>query len=169
MPRGGARPGAGRKPTRERFARPVEQAEKRIADRLPEFVDNQILLALGGGERIEERWEAAGTVAVDDVLRGKDGQPILNERGQPLRAKVPAFPDLPIDQMVLVERKVITMGPDRAANEYLLDRIMGKPTTVVEAEVSGPAGGDIPLLVRSSVDQVYGNSDSDSDADADRD
>lgn len=44
---GGKRPGAGRKPTRERFASNVTKAEKRIADRLPDLIDNLFELAEG--------------------------------------------------------------------------------------------------------------------------
>ena len=39
--------------------------------------------------------------------------------------------------------KVYTRAPDRQANEYLLNRIIGKPTEAIE--VSGPDGGPIPI------------------------
>jgi hypothetical protein len=45
--RGGRRPGAGRKPKAERFAPKIARAEKRIADRLPELIDNLFVLAQG--------------------------------------------------------------------------------------------------------------------------
>jgi hypothetical protein len=44
---GGARPGAGKKPTRELYASKVRQAEKRIADRLPDIADALLRRALG--------------------------------------------------------------------------------------------------------------------------
>lgn len=47
MSSGGARPGAGRPRTREKHARPIALAEKRIADRLPEIADAMLELALG--------------------------------------------------------------------------------------------------------------------------
>lgn len=80
---GGARPGAGRKPKAEQFKRPIAQAEKRIADRLPLLINNLFLLADG--------------VLVQEELI--PGQPIVYKR-----------------------------PPDRQANEYLINRIMGKPT-----------------------------------------
>jgi hypothetical protein len=154
---GGRRPGAGRKPRAERFARPIAAAEKKIADRLPELVDNQFLLALGGGERIEERYETAGTVLIDGVLLNDQGKPLTTERGAVVRTQVPAFPDLDPTDLVLVERKVITLAPDRAANEYLVDRILGKPTQAIEAEISGPDGQPIPLAVEGAIAKIYGD------------
>ncbi len=81
---GGARPGAGRKRKDEKFKVPIAKAEKRIADRLPQLIDN--LFELANGVLVEEF----------DIASGK-----------PMVFKRP---------------------PDRAANEYLLNRIMGKPT-----------------------------------------
>jgi hypothetical protein len=52
MARGGARPGAGRKPKAEKFKLPIARAERRIADRLPELIDN--LFALAAGVAVEE-------------------------------------------------------------------------------------------------------------------
>lgn len=93
---GGARPGAGRKPKAERFAGPVAEAEQRIADRLPELIDN--LFVLAAGVRVQEA--------------DKDGG---------------------VD--------IYTEPPDRRANEYLIDRVLGKPRQAVEH--SGPDGGPI--------------------------
>lgn len=47
MPRGGARPGAGRKPKLVKYERPVNAAEKQIVDHLPAIVAAQVKLALG--------------------------------------------------------------------------------------------------------------------------
>ena len=47
MQNGGARPGAGRKPKAEQFKVPIAKAEKRIADRLPQLIDNMMTLADG--------------------------------------------------------------------------------------------------------------------------
>lgn len=60
MPRGGARPGSGRKPKRQKYATAINRAEKRIADRLPEVVD--ALLELAAGVRV-----------VDDQVDDQDG------------------------------------------------------------------------------------------------
>lgn len=95
MPSGGARPGAGRKRVRDKNGTAIQQAEKKIRDRLPEIVDAQIALALG--------------VKVDD---GSD---------------------------------VYTKPPDRAASEYLINRILGKPTE--RQEVTGEIGGAIQFYL----------------------
>ena len=76
--------GPGRRKKADKFARPIAQAEKRIADHLPELIDNMLRLASGD-------------------------------------------------------------PPDRAANEYLLNRIMGKP--IERQEHSGPNG--TPILTES--------------------
>ena len=47
MPRGGVRPGAGRKPLAEKYERPINLAEKKIADKLPFIVDRMLELAEG--------------------------------------------------------------------------------------------------------------------------
>jgi hypothetical protein len=97
---GGARPGAGRKTKAEKFATAIARAEKRIADRLPQLIDN--LIALADGVTVQE---------VD-----KDGEAVI-----------------------------FTRPPDFKANEYLINRILGKPTEMIEAEVSGPGGGPIGI------------------------
>jgi hypothetical protein len=48
MPRGGARPGAGRKPKAEKYQTPIQAAEQRIADRLPELIDRMFDLSKEG-------------------------------------------------------------------------------------------------------------------------
>lgn len=49
---GGRRPGAGRKPKAEKYQTAIAKAEKRIADRLPELIDN--LFALADGVTVQE-------------------------------------------------------------------------------------------------------------------
>ena len=90
---GGARPGAGRKPKAEKYETAINRAEKRIADRLPELIDNMFRLAEG--------------VTVQEV----------DEEGGVL---------------------VYSKPPDRQANEYLINRILGKPTE--RAEFTGQDG-----------------------------
>lgn len=124
MPSGGSRPGAGRKSKAQKFERPIAAAEKKIADRLPQIVDNLIFLANGGYEQVTETWEPAGLHTVGE------GEAIL-----------PAFPDKKPDELVLIKRTSSIAAPDRAANTYLLDRIAGKPTVPIEA--SGPGGEPI--------------------------
>lgn len=89
--------GPGRPRKDEKWAGKIAKAEKQIADRLPELVDN--LLRLGAGVVIQEETE--------------DGP------------------------------RIYKTAPNFKANEYLINRIMGKPTERLEA--SGPDGGPIPI------------------------
>jgi hypothetical protein len=141
MGRGGARPGAGRKPKAETHETAIAGAEKRLADRLPVTIGTLEELADGGLQTVEEIYEPAGTIFVDateTVIDGK-GNP------RPVRVKVPAFPDLDPAEMVLVKRVVSHLAPDRAANIYLADRIMGKPKE--RHELSGEDGDAIPFAI----------------------
>lgn len=97
---GGYRPGSGRKPKAEKYQTAIARAEKRIADRLPEIIDN--LLALAGGVTVQEA--------------DKDGNP-----------------------------RIYAKAPDFKSNEYLANRILGRPTENIEAEISGPNGGAIAI------------------------
>jgi hypothetical protein len=145
---GGARPGSGPKPRSQRFARPIAAAEKRVADWLPHLIETMKSLADGGTLRTEEKWVSAGSVTVEGIL-------VDEKTGRARRVKVPAFPDLPPDAMVLVERRTITLAPDARANEYLIDRIMGRP--VQKEELSGPDGTAIALDFRGAIVKIYGN------------
>lgn len=119
---GGARPGSGRKAKAEKFKLPIARAEKRIADRLPELIENMFVLANGGYERVEEQWAPAGSLYVGG---GK------------------MYPDLPDEELVLIKRTSSIADRDRAANQYLIDRIMGKPTE--RQEIAGAGGGAIEV------------------------
>ena len=46
--------------------------------------------------------------------------------------------------------------PNYKANEYLINRIAGKPTE--RQEVSGPEGSPIPLAINNVIDRVYSDS-----------
>ncbi len=128
----------GRPRKAEKFAGQIAAAEQRIADTLPSILEAQLLLAHGGFEEVEEEWQPARLVTI--------GSGELEQ---------PAFPELPPDQLVLVKRKSSIAAPDRAAGQYLIDRILGKPTVAVEAEVSGPEGGAIPVSIESVIAKVY--------------
>jgi hypothetical protein len=91
--RGGSRPGAGRPKTRNVNETAVRAAEKKIRDRLPQIIDN--LLILADGVTVQE---------FDEKLGGNI---------------------------------VYTKPPCRQTNEYLVNRILGKPTEKVESENSG--------------------------------
>lgn len=97
MSRGGARPGAGRPATRVKHARPIAQAEKRIADRLPEVADAMLELALGawveerdadGGKRVYRKAPdpKAGVYLLDRIMgRPLQQQEVAGTGGGPLR------------------------------------------------------------------------------------
>lgn len=155
---GGARTGAGRKPLREKFIRQVEGAEKVYAAELKRSAERIIELATGGALRVEVVTKAAGTLLQDDVVRDAAGNPVL-DRGRPIRIKRPIFPDVDPAEMIEVERTVTQMEPSLAANEYITNRILGKPIQAVETEMSGPDGGAIPLSVERALDLIYGDGD----------
>jgi hypothetical protein len=149
---GGARPGAGRKPKSDKHSGAISEAERRVADRLPTTIDNLELIADGHAPRVEEKWEPAGTVTVEKPALDADGNPIYDTKGNPVTVKSLAFPDKPADELVLVERKVVTPGPDFKANEYLANRILGKPTE--RHEVTGEDGEPFKVYVGIDVGRV---------------
>lgn len=112
---GGARAGAGRKRKDVKHETAIAQAENRIVDRLPHIIDNMFYLAMGGYERVEEQYAPAGSLYI--------GSGEFVER---------MYPDKPRDELVLIKRTVSIADKDRAANVYLIDRIMGKPTQQTE-------------------------------------
>lgn len=114
---GGARPRAGRKRKATKYELAVTEAEDKIVDHLPTILENLLELANGGYERVEEEWQPAGMVTLTKHDEEKDKF-----------YQVQAFPDKDPDELVLVRRKVSVADKDRAANIYLVDRIMGKPT-----------------------------------------
>lgn len=62
-------------------------------------------------------------------------------------------------------RIVYKRAPDRAANEYLINRIMGRPTE--RKELSGPDNGPIPIQTfdyAAAIAEVTAGSDDDSEA-----
>ena len=130
MTTGGRRAGAGRKRTGDTYASKINAVEKQIADRLvrkgvlPGLIDNLLFLADGGYTEVVETWEPAGMLTTGAGL-----------------GTMPAFPDLPVEQLVLVKQTRTIAPPDRAANIGLIDRILGK--TVAPLEVSGPGGDPI--------------------------
>lgn len=87
MPRGGARPGAGRPKKAKLYENPIRQVEDKIKDRLPWVVDKLFELAEGV-------WVESADIPGAKVVYQKP--------------------------------------PDRQACEYLMDRIMGKPTQPID-------------------------------------
>ena len=111
--RGGARPGAGRKPKTEKFATAISRAEKQIADKLPVLIDS--MMELAQGVRVEEY-------------------------------------SITQDRMVVYQRP-----PDRASCEYLINRIMGKPTEKKELNVDlgEKAINKLDKLIEKIDDEAY--------------
>jgi glucose dehydrogenase len=87
---GGSRPGAGRKSTGATFASEIQAAKRRIADQLPQLIDN--LLTLANGVTVHEVDQDGGV-------------------------------------------KIYAKPPDRKANEYLINRILGTPMVRIEADI----------------------------------
>src|SRR5262245_57535608 len=102
--------GPGRPKKVDKYAGAIARAEKKIADRLPQLIENMFVLADGGYERVEEQWAPAGSLWVGS--------------GDSLRRM---YPDRDPAELVLVKRTISTADRDRQANEYLINRIMGKP------------------------------------------
>lgn len=118
--------GPGRPRKADKYAGAIAKAEKQIADRLPELVDNMLHLANGGYERVEEQWTPAGSLFIGS--------------GEWMR---PMYPGLDPDELVLVKRTTSVADKDRAANEYLINRILGKP--IERQEIGGVDGGIIEV------------------------
>jgi len=89
---GGARKGAGRKPTAAKYVKEVNAVEKLIAKNLPKYIGN--LESLADGILVQET--------------DKNGRDCVYSR-----------------------------APDRQANEYLINRVAGKPTEHVEQDNTG--------------------------------
>lgn len=131
----------GRPARADKHARPIARAEKQIADRLPSLIDNMLRLADGGYERVEEQWAPAGSLYVGS--------------GEWQRKM---YPDKPDDELVLIKRTVSVADKDRAANQYLIDRIMGKPTE--RQEITGADGADLKLqLFTKALNTAYDEPD----------
>jgi hypothetical protein len=130
---GGARPGAGRKRKYEKYQSAIEKAELRIAQKLPEILDNLELIADGGQQITTEKYQPAGLVTL--TKQDQEGNTY----------QVPAFPDLDPLEPVMVERTVVTAGKDLRANQYLMDRVAGRPTQ--RQEISGVGGNELEIIV----------------------
>ena len=140
----------GRPKKAEKYAEPITTTEDWIAAHLPEFVQAQYKLAIGGFDQVNETWEPPGLIYRDDYAVGDEGKVV--------RSKVLAFPDLPSDELVLTKRTRSVAAPDRAASQYLIDRILGKPVQQVEAEIDAPEGGALDRFMES-VAKIYGAGD----------
>jgi len=103
---GGARPGAGRPKKTVKFERPINRAEKQVCDHLPVLVDTMLA-------------QAKGVLLIDD-----------DEQIRALCDTIKRHLGDNDDARALCERigEIYTVRPDTKAGQYLIDRIMGKPT-----------------------------------------
>jgi hypothetical protein len=125
---GGARPRAGRKPKKTKYELSVTAAEDKIIDHLPAILDNLLRLANGGFEVVENKWMPRSAFSLGDVIAmdaGKDSEDAQKAIDNP-------------NELVLSERKTYYALPDRAANIYLVDRILGKPTQRQDLKIIKP-------------------------------
>lgn len=157
--RGGRRAGAGRKTAEQIKARQDlnSAVDGVIGEMALDLVANLKRLADGGYKRVTVTEEPAASITRVDVVRDKDGNPTFDARGNPVTAEQPAYPDAKAGEMVVTKRVVEVADGDRAANEYLLNRRLGKPKQAVE--LSGPDGSAIPVSIEAALDKVYGEAE----------
>lgn len=105
----------GRPPKAQKYASEIAESEAEVVSKLPKIRQALLKLALGGWKQVDEKWQPAALVTVGSG-----------------EFELPAFPDKAPNELVLVERKVGVAAPDRAALQYLIDRILGKPGAKVE-------------------------------------
>lgn len=137
---GGARAGAGRKPIADKFPEVKAQLELRLADGARTRVAALEFLAAGGFEEVEETYEPAGLIFVGSG-----------------ETRSLAFPHLPPEQLVCVQRKKRVAAPDRKANEYLLDRFLGRTIQPIDGEMQLNAGDDLVAMFGQAVAKIYGD------------
>ena len=141
---------AGRPKRTEKYAEEIGTLEDQMAASLPARYAALDLLASGGFEQVSETWEPAGMIYRDDYAVGDEGKVV--------RSKVLAFPDKPADELVLIKRTRSIAAPDRKANEYLINRILGTPVQQIEGEIDAPEGGALDRFMES-VAKIYGGGD----------
>ena len=152
--KGGSIPGSGRQSNAAKHEVQITKFTDLAASGLSQCFDNLATLADGGYERTEIKYEPARLIKRKDLARDKDGNVIRDARGKPTIVEVLEFPDADGDVWIETERKVIKLGPDFRANEYLVDRVMGRPRQAVE--VTGEDGGPISMAFEDAIAKVYG-------------
>lgn len=149
---GGARKGAGRPRNQEKYAEQIATFHDSAANDLDDRYAALQLLADGGFEEEEEEevWEPAGLVQITKEVITSDGRSV--------NMRELAFPHLDPQQLVCVQRKKKkrTAAPDRQANQYLIDRVAGKPTAFVEGEMTVDAGDALIAKFETAVTKIYG-------------
>jgi hypothetical protein len=124
---GGARPGSGRKRKAEKYSTEIEAAERRLADTLPKRLRTMERLANGGIEVTKLKRERVRVEAADGSVRY---------------------------EMVITEAVTEKTLPDRKANEYLINRIMGNPAQEVDLDVTSNGATVGGLLSGLSNDEI---------------
>lgn len=157
---GGARLGAGRKSKAEKYETEIQSAEGRWAGLLPSVQTTVEQLATGGLKRITRKKLPAGLVTTKKVLLNSLGEPYsLDVAGNPKAVEVPAYPDMDPKKLVVVEEVVETLLPDRAACIYIIDRILGKPTATLEADVKTDLGDAFLDAFGGALNKIYGHTE----------
>lgn len=150
---GGTRAGAGRPRNNEKYAEQIASFHDQAAATIDDRYAALKYLADGGftEEAVEEVWEPAGLVQITKEL--------ISEDGRSMNVRELAFPHLPPEQLVCVQRKVKRQvtAPDLKANQYLVDRVAGKP--VQATELSGPGGQAIPVSILDAAARIYGDAE----------
>lgn len=128
---GGARPGAGRKPHRLKYRFEIETFTAKAAKDIASCYENLKRLADGVPHVVEETYET-----VFSARAKLKGEPSALDAMNPL-------------DMILVERKVTTPAPDRLANEYIINRVLGRcasQSELMEEETPERAPLDLSAL-----------------------
>jgi len=100
---------------------------------LPGLLGNLKKLADGGYERETRKFER-------QVVEG-----LFDDEGQPIPPRI---------ELVLIEVKSETADADRAANQYLIDRLLGRPTE--RKELTGADGSDLLAdTFNSAIERIY--------------
>lgn len=155
---GGRRAGAGRKSKVEKYGAKMDAGDAFVAQRLLKFYGNLDKLADGGVEVVKEVWKPAGMVRVDDLAKDEFGEIVVDHRGKPTKITGSAFPALDPTTLVLVERRTEFTEPNGIANQYLIDRLQGKPTASVEAEIKSDVGDALIEAFGGALTKIYGTS-----------
>lgn len=137
---------AGRPRKVDQYAAEIASLDDRVAGSLDARYEALDELARGGFEQITETWEPAGMLYRDDYTAGEDGKTI--------RTRVLAFPDKQPDELVCVRRTRSVAAPDRRANEYLINRILGTPVQQLEGEFAQQT--TLPPALEAMIAKAYG-------------
>jgi len=124
---GGHREGAGRKAKADKYRPHINKAEKQILDRLPFLIEQQLKLA--EGVRLVDSSKAVKIV---------------------IKALQESMGDIDrFERVVASLREIFQTAPDRQAIEYLVNRVMGKPTERVDQETTVRGGITAVIITRS--------------------